>query len=425
MQKITVPYGNTAMEAFLDDDIHVQILDVEASAQERDLAAMTEEAMENPIGCGKLETLVKASDRVTIVLNDQTRPGPYQIMMEAISKRLERAGVPDEQITVIFATGSHRVPTEEEQRQIAGEKYVRRYRLVSHVCTDAGSLAYLGETGSGMPLYVNRAVAEADFVIATGLIAPHHCAGYSGGRKSIVPGVAGLETLKIHHSFPIYQYEPAMGYMYGNPFHEAALEAARKTNVRFIINAVQDPHKHYVRMVAGDMELAHNAGVDICRDACGIEVGKLADLVICSPGGFPRDIDLYQSQKAISMGETVCTEKCTFILVAECRDGFGEGCFRQWMEEGESAQAIIDRYAREGFNVGSNKAFNYARALVRGRVIIVTDRLTGAELNRAKLDWAPDLQTAVDTAIAERRPETVSVIPHAVNFVAHVRHSGV
>ena len=188
---------------------------------------------------------------------------------------------------------------------------------------------------------------------------------------------------------------------------------------------MQDPHKHYVRMVAGDMELAHNAGVDICRDACGIEVGQLADLVICSPGGFPRDIDLYQSQKAISMGETVCTEKCTFILVAECRDGFGEGCFRQWMEEGESAQAIIDRYAREGFNVGSNKAFNYARALVRGRVIIVTDRLTGAELNRAKLDWAPDLQTAVDTAIAERRPETVSVIPHAVNFVAHVRHSGV
>ena len=421
MQKISVPYGNTMMEAVIDDGIHLQVIDVPDRAQEADLAAMTEEAMEHPIGCARLETLVQPTDRVVIVVNDQTRPGPYRVMLDAIAARLEKAGVPDGQVTVIFATGSHRVPTREEQIGIVGEEYHRRYRMVSHVCTDEGSLVYLGKTESGLPLYVNRVVAEADFLIVTGLIAPHHCAGYSGGRKSIVPGVAGLETLKMHHSFPIYQYDPAMGYMYGNPFHEAALEAAKKAKVRFMLNAVQDPHKHYIRMVAGDIELAHNAGSDTCRDACGIEVEKPADLIICSPGGFPRDIDLYQSQKAISMAETVCTERCTFILVAQCRDGFGEGSFRKWMVEGESPQAIIDRFAREGFDVGTNKAFNYARALVHGRVIIVTDRLSKEELNEAKLDWAPNLQAAVDMAVAERRPETVSVIPYAVNFVAHIK----
>lgn len=421
MQKISVPYGETRMEALIDDSIPVQVIDVEDHGVEADLVRMTEDAMEHPIGSDKLENMVKPTDSVVIVVNDQTRPGPYEIMMQAIVERLERAKVPDENITVIYATGSHRCPTEEEQRQIIGAEYAARFHRVCHVCTDAESMVYLGETASGLPLYVNRVVAEADFLIVTGLIAPHHCAGYSGGRKSIVPGVAGIETLKKHHSFPIYQYDPAMGYMYGNPFHEAALEAAKKAGVDFMLNAVQDPHKHYIRMVAGDVELAHNAGADICRDACGIDVEKPADLIICSPGGYPRDIDLYQSQKAISMAETVCTEQCTFILVAECRDGFGEGCFRQWMIEGESAQAIIDRYAKVGFDVGTNKAFNYARALVHGRVIIVTDQLTRQELNEAKLDWAPDLQTAVDMAIAEKRPETISVIPYAVNFVAHVK----
>lgn len=421
MQKISVPYGTRQMDAWIDDSIPVQIIDVEDRAPQVDLTAMTEEAMEHPIGSDKLENMVKPTDSVVIVVNDQTRPGPYPIMMRAIVERLERAGVPDENVTVIYATGSHRCPTEEEQRHIIGEEYAARFRRVCHVCTDAEQMAYLGETASGLPLYVNRVVAQADFLIVTGLIAPHHCAGYSGGRKSIVPGVAGIETLKKHHSFPIYQYDPAMGYMYGNPFHEAALEAAKKAGVNFMLNAVQDPHKHYIRMVAGDVELAHNAGADACRDACGIDVERPADLIICSPGGAPRDIDLYQSQKAISMAETVCTDRCTFILVAECEDGFGEGCFRQWMIEGESPQAIIDRYAEVGFDVGTNKAFNYARALVHGRVIIVTDKLTKEELNEAKLDWAPDLQTAVDMALAERRPDIVSVIPYAVNFVAHVR----
>lgn len=423
MQKISVPYGTSKMEALIDDSIPLQIIDVEDHAAEADLAAMTEDAMEHPIGSDKLENMVKPTDSVVIVVNDQTRPGPYEIMMHAIVERLERANVPVENVTVIYATGSHRCPTEEEQSHIIGAEYAARFRRVCHVCTDEANMVYLGETASGLPLYVNRVVAEADFLIVTGLIAPHHCAGYSGGRKSIVPGVAGIETLKKHHSFPIYQYDPAMGYMYGNPFHEAALEAAKKAGVNFMLNAVQDPHKHYIRMVAGDVELAHNAGADTCRDACGIDVEKPADLIICSPGGYPRDIDLYQSQKAISMAETVCTEKCTFILVAECRDGFGEGCFRQWMVEGESAQAIIERYAEVGFDVGTNKAFNYARALVHGRVIIVTDQLTRQELNEAKLDWAPDLQTAIDMAIAEKRPETISVIPYAVNFVAHVKQA--
>ncbi len=420
MQTISLPYGNSQQTANLPDDLVVQHIAAKEYQVTESLEALLEKAMANPIGSQKLEDIARADDTVVIVVNDHTRPGPNQLIMKAIVSRLEKAGIPDKNITVLYATGSHRSPTQAEMDQIVGEEYRKRFTQVAHDCLKDDALTFIGETDTGMPIYINRLATDCSLLITTGLIAPIHTAGYSGGRKSVVPGIAGLKTLQVHHSFPIYQYEPAMGFVEGNPFHEIALAAAKKAGVKFIVNAIQEPNKKFIDFVAGDLEQAHAAGVTLCDAVSRIDIPRRADMIIASPGGFPRDIDLYQSQKALSVAEVIGTPNCTFIIVAECRDGFGEATFEKWMIECSSPQEIIDRYAAEGFNVGNNKAFNFARALLKGRVVIVSDKLSGERLKQAKLEWAPTLQAAVDAALAAGTVKTVSVMAQAANIVPRV-----
>ncbi len=417
MQALRLPYGDGYQTASIDDSLKIQMIDPPIRPVTKSLEELLEYAIEHPYGTPLLENMAKPDDTVVIVMNDHTRPGPNPLILSAIMKRLEKAGVPDENITILFATGSHRAPTREEAIRIMGEKYYHRLNSIAHDCRDDAAMVNIGNTSEGVPVYVNRLITECSLLITTGLVAPIHTAGYSGGRKSILPGVAGLKTLHIHHSFPVYQYEPAMGFIYGNPFHEIALNAARKANVRFIVNAVQDPHKQFFNFVAGDLAEAHAAGVAMCKEVSEMPIPDRGDIIIASPGGFPRDIDLYQSQKALSVAELLGTENCTFIIVAECRDGFGEETFHRWMIECPTIQSIIDRYAEEGFNVGNNKAFNYARALKKGRVIIVTDKISKEQLAEAKLESAATLQEAIEMSLAERPAKVVTVLPQAANII--------
>lgn len=417
MQALRLPYGDGYQTASIDDSLKIQMIDPPIRPVTKSLEELLEYAIEHPYGTPLLENMAKPDDTVVIVMNDHTRPGPNPLILSAIMKRLEKAGVLDENITILFATGSHRAPTREEAIRIMGEKYYHRLNSIAHDCRDDAAMVNIGNTSEGVPVYVNRLITECSLLITTGLVAPIHTAGYSGGRKSILPGVAGLKTLHIHHSFPVYQYEPAMGFIYGNPFHEIALNAARKANVRFIVNAVQDPHKQFFNFVAGDLAEAHAAGVAMCKEVSEMPIPDRGDIIIASPGGFPRDIDLYQSQKALSVAELLGTENCTFIIVAECRDGFGEETFHRWMIECPTIQSIIDRYAEEGFNVGNNKAFNYARALKKGRVIIVTDKISKEQLAEAKLESAATLQEAIEMSLAERPAKVVTVLPQAANII--------
>jgi len=417
LAKISVPYGKTIQEAVISDDIKLQVIDVDVPKVRIPVEKLLKEALDNPIGTDRVENLVKKDDKILIVVNDHTRPGPNQIIVKELITRLKNAGVEDDNIKFIIATGSHRASTDEEITNIIGADYKKRYQVIVHNCTDKDRIVYIGETTSGVPLYVNKAVTESSFIITTGLISPHHTAGFSGGRKSIVPGVAGIDTLKIHHSLPIRPFEPSMGFIYGNPFHEAALEAALMVNVRFMVNAVQDPHKQNIAFVAGDIEEAHAKGVAICKKVSEVEIHGLADIVITSPGGYPRDRNLYQAQKALSVAEPLGKPNCVYILSANAEDGIGEGVFREWLVEAKTPQEVVERFRREGFNVGSNKAFMYARALTKGKVIIVTENLKEKDLNEMMLEWAPNLQAAIEKAIKFKVPEKIIVLPRAVNII--------
>ena len=416
---IRVPFGTGSMEAELPDSMRVSVVDPKTEAVTGTEEERIEAALAAPIGTARLEETVKPENKVLIVVNDHTRPGPNRQIVAALLRRLHRAEISDENIRFICATGSHRAPTDREMRAIVGDEVVEKYEIVLHDCRDKASLFRLGEI-DGLDIWLNNAVREADFIITTGLIAPHHTAGFSGGRKSILPGITGLDTLKIHHSLPMRPYNPSMGILEGNRFHDVALAAAKKAGVDFMINAVQDLKKQNVRYVAGDIELAHAEGVRVCREHNSVSIPGLADVVVCSPGGYPRDSDLYQAQKGLAVAETLVRPGGTVILCARSELGVGEGLSPQWMKEIESPEAIIERYKREGFNVGNNKAFMYARALLRAKIVVVSELLDPEELKEMFLDWAPDLQSALDRVLPEYENPLVTVLPRAVSMIPRV-----
>ena len=419
MSRLQVPYGKTYQEAEIEDSIPVQLIDPECAPVTESVDTLIEQALDHPIASEKLENIVTKQDMPLIIVNDQTRPGPNREMVEAIVRRLEKAGIPDTHMRIIIATGSHRAPTSEELDSLVGEDIHKRIAVYSHDCKKNN--VYLGTTEGGLPIYVDKLVAEASFIITTGLVAPHKAAGFSGGRKSIVPGVAGIETLKIHHSLPIRPFEPAVGWMEENPFHQAALAAAKLVKVRFILNAVQDTHKQNVAVVAGDLAEAHAEGVRICREHNIVECDKYGDVVIASPGGAPRDCNLYQGQKALATAELFAKKggDAVFILVAEAEDGIGPQLFQDWLIEGEDPQDIIERFRREGFDVGTNKAFEYARAMTKGRLIIVSENVDKEQIRRMKMECVSTLQEAIDMVTKEKKLEQVIVLPKAVNIIPH------
>lgn len=421
--KIQIPYGDTYQEAELPAGSDVQIVDPPAEPIAETEEKMIEEAMENPIASPKLEELVRPDEKVCIIVNDHTRPGPNALMAGTVVKHLEKAGVPDANIYFVIATGSHRPTTDAELDTILGKELHSRIRCYVHHCKEKSELTFLGnDAETGMPIWINSRVVEADFIVTTGVIVPHHSAGFSGGRKSILPGVSGLETLRIHHSLPIRPAEPAMGKINGNPFHEVALRVAKKVGVRFIVNAVQDLHKQTVEFVAGDLEKAHYEGVEKSREANTVEFDSLGDIVIAGPGGSPRDRNLYQAQKALSVEEILVKHGTgVMILCARAEEGVGEGLFYQWMAEAKTPEEVIERYRREGFNVGNNKAFMVARALTKGRVIIVSENLSDETLHEMMLEHATTLQEAVNMAMdGMRQNPKIIVLPRAVNIIPHI-----
>lgn len=420
MKEIIVPYGKDYQNAIVNDDIDVEVIDVKETNEYYDEESMLKDALDNPINSQRLENLISTDDKVLIVVNDHTRPGPNKLIVKEILKRLHSKDLSENQIKIIIAAGSHRASTKEELINMLGDYIVNNYEIINHDCKDDSQLSHVGTSLYDIPIYVNKALTECTFCIVTGLISPHHSAGYSGGRKSVVPGLAGFQTLKIHHSLPIRPYEPAMGFIYGNPFHEVALDVAKKTNTKFMVNAVQNPHKQNIAFVAGELVEAHRKGVDICKGISEVEISEKADIVIASPGGHPRDRNLYQAQKALSVAELIGKKDCTFILVAECKDGLGEGVLKEWLTEAKNPEEVVERFKKEGYDVGSNKAFMYARAMLKGQVIIVSEYLSKEELEGMMLGWAKTLQDAIKMALKRKVPNKILVLPNAVNIIPKI-----
>jgi nickel-dependent lactate racemase len=415
---VTLPYGKSQVE--------VKVPDGTAVGRPRELPAVPDvaaeiaRAMAAPIGTPRLREIAVGKRDAVVVVNDVTRPAPTRVMLAAILSELQAGGIAEQAVTVVVATGNHRPNTPQEIGRMVGEDFARRLRVVNHGCEDESGLARVAAPGVDIPVRVNAHVAGASLRVLTGLIAPHQAAGYSGGRKSIAPGVAALETIALQHSFPIRPYNPAMGWMKGNPFHEVAVKVARAVGVDFIVNVVKNCRGEVVHAVAGDLEAAHEAGVAVCERSWAATFPRKYDIVIVSPGGFPRDIDLHQAQKAMATAELVVEEGGVIVLLAECADGIGK--FAAWMTAARSPRDVIERFRREGFTrQHSSKAFMCARALDKHPVVLCCAGIPKPQIEAMFFRHAATPQDAVNLALEIRGGDpSVLVLPYAVDCVPKV-----
>jgi len=375
-------------------------------------------AIKNPIGTPPLSQIARGRRDAVIIINDITRPCPTKPMVEALLEQLEAAGMPKHKVLLVVATGNHRPATHSELEMMLGPELAGSLEVISHVCTDDDNMSFLGDTEGGVPIYINKRVVERDLKIATGLITPHHSAGFSGGRKSILPGVSGIRTLNKHHSYPIRPYEASMGwYSDDNAFHVESLRAARMLGVDFMVNTIDNERRQIVRCVAGDIDLAHRSGVETCRKIWEVPINAKADVVITSPGGFPRDIDMHQSQKAVSTAELAARKGAVIILVAECSDGIGK--FGNWLKDAKTPEEVIERYKREGYTKeASAKAFMYARAIVKHTLILVCSGVSSDTLQQMFIVPSPSVESAIQKALEIRgKDASFVVIPHASDII--------
>ncbi len=349
----------------------IKILNPEEQEVLLNLENKLRELLKNPIGCPSLRELIfqKKASKILIIVNDITRPTPYEIILPPLLEELHQIGTRKENIIFMVATGIHRGNSKEELGNIFGKDLVSNYKFINHNSDDP-NLKYLGKLKSGNKLWVNPIVSDTDFIITTGVIVPHYFAGFSGGRKSILPGICGRETIEVNHTNMIYP-DARAGNLKGNPVHQEMQEAAEKVGVDFNINVVTDENHQIVEIVAGELLTSWLQGVEVCKKIYLCPIEKKAEVVIASAGGYPKDINVYQAQKALENAYQAVKTGGTIILLAKCSEGYGEPTFEKWIEEASSPDDIIKRLENK-FVLGGHKAYAIARAVKEVEVILIS-----------------------------------------------------
>jgi nickel-dependent lactate racemase len=364
-------YGKEEVQLPLSHKNILQVLNL----KEQEVLSNPEEklknVLKNPIGNPSLKELIlqKKAQKILIIVNDITRPTPYKIILPPLLNELDETGVNKEDIKFIIATGIHRGNSKEELSNIFGEDMISTYKFINHNA-DSPDLNYLGKLKSGNELWVNSLVSEADFIITTGVIVPHYFAGFSGGRKSILPGICGRKTIEDNHAKMTHPNACA-GNLRGNPVHEEMQEAAEKVGVDFNINVVINENHKIVEIVAGGLFESWQKGVEVGKKIYFYPIKKRAEVVIASAGGYPKDINVYQAQKALDNAYQAVKSGGTIILLAECTEGYGEPIFERWIKEAESPEDIIKRI-KEKFVLGGHKAYGIVRVVKEIEVILIS-----------------------------------------------------
>lgn len=379
-------------------------------------AEAVREALKSPIGTKRLGELVRPGQKIAVITSDITRPCPSHVILPELLRELSEAQVRDEDITVVFALGSHRVHTQEEQMRLVGREVFDRVR-----CVDAAKegFVHVGVTRAGTPVDIDPVVAGADVRICVGNIEFHYFAGYSGGAKAIMPGVSTRDAIQKNHSKMVLDAARA-GNLLENPLRQDIEEAAAMVGVDFILNVVLDEEKKIVKAVAGDLRRAHEAGCAFLDQLYKIRIPARADIVVTTPGGFPKDINLYQAQKALDNAKHAVRDGGIIILAASCREGLGEKVFEQWMLDSPSPEAMIERIGRD-FQLGGHKAAAISMVLKRCRILLVSDLEDGFVRN-IFLEPFPTVDAALQEAFSSLGEDSrVIFMPHGGSVLPQVQ----
>ena len=420
--RIELPYGRGRTAVLLPEERVRAVLSPPLSTRYPAIPAeeLVALALASPIGCPPLEELARGKKHVVLLASDHTRPVPSKVIVPPMLSAVRRAS-PDARITLLIATGCHRGTTREELEVKFGRELLEQVEVVVHDCADRDSMVSLGTLPSGGPCLVNRLAVQADLLLSEGFIEPHFFAGFSGGRKSVLPGVAARETVYANHCSAFLSHPCARsGILDGNPIHTDMLWAARKAGMAFLCNVALNGGHEVLAAFAGDCDQAHRAGCRYVEGLCRAEA-PLSDIVITTNGGYPLDQNIYQAVKGMSTAEAVCREGGVIIMAAACEDGCGGESFRRTFQDEPDAAAILRRIEavpahRTEADQWQSQVF--ARVLTRCRVILVS-RAEPALVRSLHMLPAATVEEAV--ALADSLlgfPGSITVIPDGVATIA-------
>jgi len=342
--QIDLAFGKTGVPVQLPETFRYRILEARSAMPLPGWQAALEAALDRPIGAPSLAELARGKRSAAISICDITRPAPNRLTLPSVLRRLEQAGIPREQITLLIATGLHRAATETEIREICGEEIAASFRVVNHDARDLSSHRHLGVTRSGTPVHIDERFAAAELHITLGFIEPHLMLGYSGGRKLIAPGLAAQETIKVLHSPKFMRDARAVeGSIEDNPLHRELLEIARMARHDFILDVALARDRSIAGVFAGDPELAHRAGVEFVSQALLQTLEEPVDAVITSSAGYPLDLTYYQCIKGVTAASHIVKPGGSILLAAACTEGAGAPEFAHMLREGVSAAEFLER----------------------------------------------------------------------------------
>jgi len=420
--RIHLAYGKQGLPIDLDDRLQVSVVEPKHAAAVYDPCQALEQALLDPIDSAPLQELVKSSDRVGIIFSDITRPAPNRLMIPAILSQL--AHVPNDRITLFDALGTHRQQTPAELETMLGAEVTRRYRVVQNSAFDPATQVYLGKTTARHELWLNRELAECDVKILTGFIEPHFFAGFSGGGKAVMPGMAGLKTvLGNHDAGMIASPHATWGVTHGNPIWEEIQEAASCVRPTFLVNVALNSEKQITRVFAGNWRAAHQAGCAFAKQSAMVPVPEPFDIVVTTNSGYPLDLNLYQTVKGMSAAALVVKAGGAIVAVAECSDGIPEhGLYRQLLAEAGSPKGVLEMISAPGFLKQDQwQAQIQAQIQLKADVFVYSDCLTDTQIQAALLCPSRSVEQTVSQLVRKYGPgASICVLPQGPQTIPYV-----
>lgn len=422
MKELKLPYGRGFLKFVLPEERLAGVLeshlhDYEPPCSPDKLVAT---ALENPIGTPQLRKLAEGKNRVVIIASDHTRPVPSRQIIPAMLREI-RCGNSQADITILIATGCHRGTTRDELIEKFGEEIVNQEKIIVHDCDDNANMVSLGTLPSGGELLINRIAVEADLLCAEGFIEPHFFAGFSGGRKSVLPGIASRKTVLADHcSAFIDSPFSRTGILEGNPIHRDMLFAAKEAKLAFIVNVVLDSNKQIIHAVSGDCDLAHQQGVQFLDQWCRTDAVE-SDIAVVSNGGYPLDQNIYQAVKGMTAAEATVKEGGVIIMAARSEDGHGGKVFYETFRDEPDEDRLLKRFISTPADQTIPDQWQsqiFARVLKRAHVIYVSEA-PSQMVRDLHMIPASTLEEALQKAdsILGKKDAGVTVIPDGVSVI--------
>ena len=420
---IRLAFGKNGLIFRMPDDLDVTVLEPEFVPGVADPARALRQAMRGPIGSRPLQELVQPSAKVGVVFSDIPRPAPNHLMIPAVLEELKH--VPGENITLFNALGTHRQNTDKELGDMLGGSIVEAYRIVQNDAFDGSTHVRLGKTSRGHDVLVNKELMACEVKILTGFIEPHFFAGFSGGGKAVMPGMAGLITvLGNHDAGMIGDPKATWGVTRGNPIWEEIHEVSSKVDPTFLVNVTLNRNKEITGVFAGGLEEAHASGCEFVRRSAMVPVPAPFDVVITSNSGYPLDLNLYQAVKGMSAAAQVVKKGGSIIIAAECWDGIPDhGMYKQLLAEADNPQGLLNRICTPGFLEQDQwEAQIQAQIQLKAEVYVHSTYLSSERIAEALLKPCPDIEvTLAEILEKEGRQARICVLPEGPQTIPYIR----